>query len=121
MPQSQEASDACSDEEAQRTDQNALQIRSFSQLDRSDDQTSILKGLLAIAKSCGEWKARSSNGGNRACGSASVQVPPQVFCCGEAEPGDLLGGAMQCGGREGPSVEDERSRCEDGKERDGGE
>jgi hypothetical protein len=97
MPQSQEASDVRGDEEWRRG-QIRTQITSFSQLDRSDDQMSMLKGLVAIAKSSGAWKARSSKGGNRACGSASVHVPLRVFSCGEAEPGDPLGGAMQCGG-----------------------
>ena len=35
-----------------------------------------------------------------------VHVPVWIFSCGEAEQGDLLGGAMQCegGGMDGPSI-----------------
>jgi len=78
-----------------------MQFSSFSQLDRSDNQTSMLKGLVAIAKSSGTWK--DGRRGYRRAGIdvvvlRSVHVPLRVFSCGEAEPGDPLGGAMQLGG-----------------------
>ena len=55
------------------------QTSSFSHLDRSNDQTSILKRLVAIVKSSGAWKARSSKGGNRACGSVNALMCYCVF------------------------------------------
>ena len=78
-----------------------MQFSSFSQLDRSDNQTSMLKGSCH-RKELGDmerWKARLSKGRNRGLlVLRSVHVPLRVFSCGEAEPGDPLGGAMQLGG-----------------------
>jgi len=61
----------------------------------------MLQGLVAIAKSSGPWK--DGRRGYRRAGIdvvvlRSVHVPLRVFSCGEAEPGDPLGGAMQLGG-----------------------
>ncbi|OBT70782.1 hypothetical protein VF21_10267 [Pseudogymnoascus sp. 05NY08] len=114
MPRSQEASDVRGDEEGRtRGRSSGAQLSSFLHLDRSDDQTSMLKGLVAIAKSSVAWKAQSSEGVNRGCSVRSVHVPLWVLSCGEAEHGDPLGGAMQCGGcGGGQASHDERSRCE---------
>jgi hypothetical protein len=88
-----------------RRAQEVRSERSILHLDRCDDQTSVLRGLVAIAKSSA-WKAQSSKGVNRGCGwpCECVHVPLRVFSCGEAEQGDALGGAMQCGGGGWPSV-----------------
>ncbi|KFY97717.1 hypothetical protein V500_01951 [Pseudogymnoascus sp. VKM F-4518 (FW-2643)] len=77
-------------------------------------RTSMLKGLVAIAKSSLVLKAQSSEGVTRGVALRSVHVPLRVFSCGEAEKGDPLGGAiMQCGGGGGGQAShDERSRCE---------
>ena len=114
MPRSQEDSDVRGDEEGRtRGRSSGMQLSSFSHLDRSDDQTSMLKGLVAIAKSSVAWKAQSSEGVNRGCSVRSVHVPLRVLSCGEAEQGDPLGGAMQCGGcGGGQASHGERSRCE---------
>ncbi|KFX95969.1 hypothetical protein V490_03605 [Pseudogymnoascus sp. VKM F-3557] len=87
MPQSQEASNVRGDEEGRKGGRSSgTQLSSSSHLDRSDGQNidAQSKGLVAIAKS-------------------------SVACCGEAEPGDPLGGAMQYGGGgRGQASHDER-------------
>jgi hypothetical protein len=93
------ASDVCDDEEVRKRGRSIrTQLSSFSHLDRSDDQMSMFKGLVAIAKSSGAWKARSSKAKIVVVVLRSVHCHMWVFSCGEAEPGDPLGGAMQCGG-----------------------
>lgn len=74
------------------------QLSSFSHPDRSDGQTSILKGLVAIAKSSVAWKAQSSEGANRGyschCGFSAAARPSQgirwVASCG-VEGGGVKG------------------------------
>jgi hypothetical protein len=73
MPQSQEASDVPGDEEGRKRGRSSgTQLSSFSHLERSDDQTPMLKGLVAIAKSSVAWKAQLSEGVNRGCGSTNA-------------------------------------------------
>jgi hypothetical protein len=98
MPQSQDASDVRGDEEGRKRGRSSgTQLSSFSHLDRSDDQTLMLKGLVAIAKSSGAWKDGRRyyrRAGIDVVVLRSVYVALQVFSCGEAEPGNPLGGAM---------------------------
>jgi hypothetical protein len=115
MPQSQEASDVrCDEEGRERGKSSGAQSARSRILTDPTARTSMLKGLVAIAKSSLVLKVQSSEGVTRGVALRSVHVPLRVFSCGEAEKGGPLGGAtMQCGGGGGGQAShDERSRCE---------
>ncbi len=101
MPQSQEASDVRGGEEGRKRGRSSgTQLSSFSHLGRSDDQTSMLKGLFCRREELGSIKGAVIEGPKSMLWFCEAfHVPLRVFSCGEAEPGDPLGGAiMQCGG-----------------------
>ncbi len=86
----------------------------FSRLDRSDGQNVDAQRARCHRNELGGMEGAVIGGRkSRLWLCECVHVPLRVFSCGEAEQGNALGGAMQCGGgRRGQASHDERSRCE---------
>ncbi len=92
------------------------QLNSFSHLDQAEIYAQRARCHREELGGMERWKARSSKAEIEVVVLRSVHGPLRVFSFGEAEPGDPLAGAMQCGGGGGggggQASHDERSRCE---------